>query len=460
LAALKSSTPYPVRWTRVATLAAVLFALIAPASEAATRGAFYYPWYPATWTVNGSHVSYHPTLGYYNSSDQAVVDRHIEMLNYAGVAVGIASWFGPGSQSEATRIPLLLKRTVGPLKWALFFECEGNPPQGSSCQSGGPNPTVPAIQNDLAYASAYTSSPSYMRTNGKPVIFVWSAGDSACEVAARWKQAAPNWYVVLKLSSGFKSCPNQPDSWHEYAPSSGTSHHAGYSYSISPGFKRADGAGKFLARDVGRWQQQVKDMVASGERWQLITTFNEWGEGTAVEPAQEWQSPSGYGQYLDPLHGLSSGTPGGAPIRNPSGNNKVKPPRMTALSVAPSAFRAARRGPAIAARVGTKVSYTLSSAASVRFTVQKRVRGQKRGRRCARLRGPVRPRRRCTRYVSRGKLEHNGAAGRNSFAFRGRVSGRALRRGRYRLVAVPVDTAGRAGNSKRAGFRVLRSGRR
>jgi hypothetical protein len=56
-----------------------------------------------------------------------------------------------------------------------------------------------------------------------------------------------------------------------------------------------------LARDVDRWYQNVSDMMASGEPWQLITTFNEWGEGTAVEPATEWQSDSGYGEYLDAL---------------------------------------------------------------------------------------------------------------------------------------------------------------
>lgn len=43
-------------------------------------------------------------------------------------------------------------------------------------------------------------------------------------------------------------------------------------------------------------------MVASGEPWQLVTTFNEWGEGTATEPATEWSSNSGYGLYLDALH--------------------------------------------------------------------------------------------------------------------------------------------------------------
>ncbi len=43
-------------------------------------------------------------------------------------------------------------------------------------------------------------------------------------------------------------------------------------------------------------------MIASGTNWQLITTFSEWGEGTAVEPAAEWASSSGFGQYLDVLH--------------------------------------------------------------------------------------------------------------------------------------------------------------
>ena len=33
-----------------------------------------------------------------------------------------------------------------------------------------------------------------------------------------------------------------------------------------------------------------------------MTTYNEWGEGTAVEPATEWASPSGFGVYLDILH--------------------------------------------------------------------------------------------------------------------------------------------------------------
>jgi hypothetical protein len=407
---------------------------LAPASGAALRGAFYYPWYPATWTVNGAHVSYHPLLGYYSSSDPAVVDRHVQALNYANVDVAIASWWGPGSQSESTRIPLLLSRTVPPLKWAFFYECEGNSPSGPSCPNGGPNPTVAAIQADLDYASSYASSPSYMKVNGKPLVFVWSVGDDPCEVAARWKQAAPGWYVVLKLSSGFKDCPTQPDGWHQYAPSSSTQHHAGYYYSISPGFRRADGGGSFLARDIGRWYQQVKDMVASGEPWQLVTTFNEWGEGTAVEAAEDWSSPSGYGQYLDALHSQGTGAPSGG-LPGPPSANRSEPPRLTDLALSRKRFRAARRGPAIALRTGTIVCYRLSTAATVRLTVE-RVRSGK---------------------ALRGRPEHRGRAGSNRFLFRGRIGGRALRAGRYRLVATPIGSGGQAGASKAVRFRVIRS---
>lgn len=37
---------------------------------------------------------------------------------------------------------------------------------------------------------------------------------------------------------------------------------------------------------------------------QLVTTFNEFGEGTAVESSREWATRSGYGAYLDVLHGV------------------------------------------------------------------------------------------------------------------------------------------------------------
>jgi hypothetical protein len=280
------------------------------------RGIFYYPWYPATWSVNGKHVFYQPTLGYYSSDDQAVVDQHIKDLDYANVDVAIASWWGINQQSENTRIPRLLNRTVAAgsdLKWAVLYEKEGFG-----------NPSVSEIQSDLAYVKQnYVPHQAYAKINGKPVIFVYNADDNTCEVADRWALAANNeWYLSLKVVGAFAGCAHQPTTWHQYGPDSPEQRHAGYSIVIAPGFWRADVATPLLARDPTRWGQNVRNMVASKESWQLITTFNEWGEGTAVESARDWESASGYGIYLDALH--NNGNPASIVNRHPDDLDKTR----------------------------------------------------------------------------------------------------------------------------------------
>jgi hypothetical protein len=52
------------------------------------------------------------------------------------------------------------------------------------------------------------------------------------------------------------------------------------------------------------WRQAIVDMAASGARNQFVISFNEWGESSAIEEAQEWATPSGFGAYLDALHEL------------------------------------------------------------------------------------------------------------------------------------------------------------
>lgn len=265
-----------------------------------TRAAFYYPWFPQTWSVNGEHVFYNPTLGYYRSDDQSVVDAHIKALDYAKVNVAIASWWGQGTHNEQARIPLLMNRTTAlgsPLKWAFYYEKESYP-----------NLPRSEIEADLAYLKTkYANEPTYAWVNGKPVMYVYNVGGSTCALVDKWMAAAKGeWYLVLKVFSGYRTCANQPDSWHQYAPANTTDHQRNYSYSISPGFWRADEPSARLERDLERFKQNVQDMVASNAPWQLVTTFNEWGEGTAVESADEWETA-----YLDALHndGQTTTTP-------------------------------------------------------------------------------------------------------------------------------------------------------
>ena len=266
------------------------------------RAAFYYPWFPETWTVNGAHVFYHPTLGYYSTTDLATEQTQLRAMQYAGINAAISSWWGQTDYTN-TRLKQLMQTTVAmgsPVKWAIYHEGEG---QG--------NPTVSQIASDLAYIrDNLASSSAYLRVGGKFVVFVYNANDTTCDVATRWKQANDQLgdpaYVDLKVFAGYRNCTAQPDSWHQYGPNAPSDEQPGYSYSIAPGFWRADASSPLLARDPSRWQSNVTAMVASHEPWQLVTTFNEWTEGTAVESAQEWASASGYGTYLDALHNAVS----------------------------------------------------------------------------------------------------------------------------------------------------------
>ena len=193
------------------------------------------------------------------------------------------------------------RRRGSSFKEALYYEKEGYA-----------NPSVAQLAADLTYIQKrYSHDRSYLTRAGKPVIMAYADKTDNCATATRWKRAnAGRFYVVLKVFAGYRSCADQPDGWHQYGPSSAQDSQGGYSFSISPGFWRKGDPHPRLVRDLTRWAADIRNMVASRAPFQLVTTFNEWGEGTAVEASDRmadgsaggWSSHSGYGAYLDLLH--------------------------------------------------------------------------------------------------------------------------------------------------------------
>ncbi len=259
------------------------------------RAAFYYPWFPEAWTQSVSpFTQYTPSLGYYTST--AATGQHIAAMQYGHIQVGISSWWGVGDKSDV-RLPGLLAAAAGTnFRWATYYEQEG---QG--------NPSVTQIESDLSYiGSNYGSNPGYERIGGHFVVFVYNEPADDCTMADRWKQAndalGDPAYIVLKVVAGFRGCAGQPDGWHQYAPDQAENSVLPWSFAVSPGFYKATESAPRLYRDSGRFRQNIQHMLASGATFDLVETFNEWGEGTAVENALQWESNSGYGEYLDALH--------------------------------------------------------------------------------------------------------------------------------------------------------------
>jgi hypothetical protein len=127
-------------------------------------------------------------------------------------------------------------------------------------------------------------------------------------------------------------------------------------------------------------------------------------------------------------------------------------PEVSKLALRPAVFQTGSRN-------GTRISFRLSEAATVRLTVMRALPGHRGGGgRC--LRGAPRKRSRtprCTVYARvGGSIDRNATAGVNFVRFAGRIGGRTLRAGRYRLFLGAVDAAGNpAVAAPQAGFTIL-----
>ena len=270
------------------------------------RLAFYYPWFPNAWEQDNikPYSNYVPCLDppYYDSANPETIRNHIDSMRYGNIDGGIASWWGQGHVTDQNFSRLLTETKGGPFMWCIYHELESIRKL-----------TVSDIESDLKYVrEKYAGHPNYLHIDGRFVVFVYSLIEEkaeGCSMASRWKQAnTVNAFIVLKAFKDYRSCADQPDSWHQYAPANpfescrmGRILGKPYSCTISPGFWKKNEPER-LERDLDRWRRNIRDMIASKAMFQLITTFNEHGEGTGVECCREWQTESRYGAYLDALH--------------------------------------------------------------------------------------------------------------------------------------------------------------
>jgi hypothetical protein len=263
------------------------------------HAAFYYAWYPEAWLRDPvfPYSRFHPSLDYYSAYDAHVVREHTDAMLYAHLDAGIYSWWGRDGYPQTDELfsrYLAAARTT-PFRWAIYYESEGYD-----------NPSVEKVRSDLEYIrDRYASKPAYLKVDGRFVVYVYGSSADGCDTAARWREAnTVGAYIVLKGFAGFRTCSAQPDAWHQYSAALAEYDFSPDAFMIAPGFDERSEASPRLNRDVTRWRSDIAAMVASNARWQLVLTFNEWPEGTAVESAQEWATPSGYGAYLDALHEL------------------------------------------------------------------------------------------------------------------------------------------------------------
>ncbi len=273
---------------------------------------FLYPWYgnpttsglwnhweggsdpPKTWSANYlpnyPDSTWNPSVQLYDSSDTELLRWQDRGMARAGIDIAIASWWGIGGYEDAAFARAI--RVCKSVQWCIYYEPEGY---------GDPSPQK--IYNDIKYViDNYGPTRNYAKVDGKWLVFVYVAGGE--EAASRWRNAkamlASGGYDVYLNGDG-ASAPDTWDSVHSYSPIfyqglTDTLPNVDDSAWISPGFWGIDESPR-LERSLSEFTSAWNDIIANRENYRfiLIETWNEWHEGTQIEPGQEIvPDPGGY----------------------------------------------------------------------------------------------------------------------------------------------------------------------
>jgi hypothetical protein len=258
------------------------------------RAAVYDPSYPARWSAG---TRYHPAAGRYDGAAPATLVKQLQGLAYGRFGAALAAWDGPASASDA-RLASILGVTAlakSGVRWAA---------QPSAEAKGAPSASK--IAELLARLDAdHGRDPAYLRVRGRPVVFVPTGAKDGCDAVKRWVagNARQRAYLVMQGAPGAKPCDAVPSDRYRADPSVRADRLGASAYAISPGAFGAKATRPALNRDLEAWNAAVRAMDgARGARWHLVASYNGWADGSAVEPATEWASRSGWGHYLDALH--------------------------------------------------------------------------------------------------------------------------------------------------------------
>jgi len=302
---------------------------LAPSSRVA---AFYYPWYGgsvhwadgdtgASLARNDINSDYYPKLGPYDSMSRAVVAQHMAWLRSAGAGVIVSSWWGRGSREDRA-LPVVLEMAARyGIKVAFHIENYAGR-------------TAKRLAADVAYLyRQFGRSPAFFRmkaktpydrrTGGQGLFFLWSPGVAGGEgpaVAASYWRAGID-VIHASAQGGLVVASTTDTSWiagahldglYNYVTADGRfewarSLPAGALFvpSVTPGFS-ARRIGYPLSTDFPRnggatYDAQWKGALATGVEPALvtITSFNEWHEGTQIEPAAAGKVARTGRHYLD-----------------------------------------------------------------------------------------------------------------------------------------------------------------
>lgn len=260
---------------------------------------FYYPWYGTPerdgewlhWGQNGHRPpgrlasAYYPSSGPYSSADPAVVARHMDDLVAARATTVVVSWWGEGSREDAL-LPLVLREaSLRTLKVAVHVEpYPGRTPATVEADIARLRPRGitdfyvydSTLHPDLEWADAN------LRLDGVRVFaHTWLPG----RAAAGKFDGLYTYDVLTHDGSSFKRvCASARSLGLLCAPS------------VGPGFDARAATPELRVRERGSgatYDRMWSCAVRAGADLVTVTSYNEWHEGSQIEPARGYDGAWG-----------------------------------------------------------------------------------------------------------------------------------------------------------------------
>lgn len=255
---------------------------------------------------NDIGANFYPALGNYSSNDKKIIEKHMQMMKDSGVGVVVISWLGKDSFTDKSVVKYLDAAQRFGLKIAFHIEPFYK--------------TIIELRDQLSYlVKTYSQHPAFYKKDGKPMYYVYDSYKIAPEewsklLSENGEKTVRNTeldalYIGLWVEKNDSSFFDTSgfDGFYTYFASEGfvfgsttsnwktmaeyaENHHLIFIPCVGPGYSdtriRPWNEANFKSRENGKYYEKMFDAaIQVNPEFIGITSFNEWHEGTQIEPA-------------------------------------------------------------------------------------------------------------------------------------------------------------------------------
>jgi glycoprotein endo-alpha-1,2-mannosidase len=294
--------------------------------------AFYYPWYGTPEGPGGAGKVVHwgkidpvnhdiaasthyPALGAYDSHDPKVIEQHCQWAEAAHIDTLIVSWWGHGHYTDQA-MPMILDACARHgLAACIYYETVPKPQTAET-----------AAKDIIRVLEKYGSHRAHLKVGGKPVVFIYGR--------AVGQLGLMGWLETVKLiNAGYRGGAALIGDQFSYGAARVFAGVHTYNTAGSLAGRSLADAQKWAAATYPSWVQladgadkigtitvipgyddtkirkpglaverydgelyglQWEQAIATDPHWVLVTTFNEWHEGSEIEPSLQYGN-----KYID-----------------------------------------------------------------------------------------------------------------------------------------------------------------